>query len=177
MSVILIPVLLTSFVVNFLELKRSFFLVVFYFVTFVFLYLDVFTTYYIDELYFAFNQFYYPYSTPVLSTFIGIFVITAIYNVFELYRAYYKTSGIIHSQIKYLMWIFIIGFSGGITSFLPAYGINIYPAWNATITISMLLITYIIFKHHFMENHWRRRSSHHWLGSDLVSKTLAFYYG
>lgn len=149
-GVIFIPVLLTHFVISFLELKRKLLLFFFYLITAVFLYCNIFTNYFVDKLYFAFNQFYYISGTPLYTIFIGIFVTSVIYILYELYRSYKKTNGLIHSQIKYLMFIFAIGFSGGITSYFPVYNINVYPAWNATIIVSMLLITYIIFKHHFM---------------------------
>ncbi|MEK7072399.1 MAG: ATP-binding protein [Patescibacteria group bacterium] len=151
LGVILIPVLLVHFVISFLGLKRKLLLFIFYIVTAGFLYCDVFTNYFVDKLYFAFNQFYYILGTPLYTIFILIFVLSVIYILFELRRAYKRTTGLTHYQIKYLMWIFAVGFSGGVTSYLPVYNINIYPAWNATIIISMLMITYIIFKHHFMD--------------------------
>ena len=151
LGVILIPVLLTHFVISFLELKRRLLLFVFYAATAIFLYCNIFTNYFVDKLYFAFNQFYYISGTPLYTVFILIFVFSVLYILFELYRASKRTTGPVHYQIKYLMWIFAVGFSGGVTSYLPVYNINVYPAWNATITISQLLITYIIFKHHFMD--------------------------
>jgi len=150
-GVIFIPVFLVHFVITFLELKRKILLFLFYFITAIFLYLNIFTNYFLHELYFAFGQFYYPYATPIYTLFISIFFLSVIYSIFELLRAYKKTTGITRSQIKYLIWAFIIGFSGGVTSFFPAYGLKIYPVWNATIFLSALIVAYAISRYRLMD--------------------------
>jgi len=150
-GVILIPVFLVHFVITFLGLKRKIFLILFYLVSGIFLYFNIFTDYFLNELYFAFNQFYYPIATPLYTLFIIMFLGSVIYVIFELFRAYKKRSGIIKSQIKYLIIAFIIGFSGGTSSYFPAYKINIYPAWNATIFISVLMVSYAILRYRLMD--------------------------
>lgn len=150
-GVILIPVLLTHFVIRFLGLKRKWLLIIFYLVTAFFLFCDIFTNCFINELYFAFNQFYYILETTQYTIFIGIFVATVIYVLFELGRAYKKSTGIVRSQIKYLFWAFAIGFSGGLTSYFPVYKTNIYPVWNATIFISVVMVTYATIRYRLMD--------------------------
>ena len=150
-GVIFIPVFLVHFVITFLELKRKILLFLFYFITAIFLYLNIFTNYFLHELYFAFGQFYYPYATPIYTLFISIFFLSVIYSIFGLLRAHKETTGIIRSQIKYLIWAFIIGFSGGATSFFPAYGLKIYPVWNITIFIGVLIVTYAISRYRLMD--------------------------
>ncbi len=150
-GVIFIPVFLVHFVISFLDLKRKLFLALFYIATALFLYFNIFTNYFIKDLYFAFNQFYYILATPLYSTFICVFVASVVYVLFELIRAYKKTTGVIRYQIKYLIWAFLIGFSGGVTSYPPVYRINVYPAWNATIFISVLMVAYAILRYRFMD--------------------------
>ena len=64
------------------------------------------------------------------------FVVAVIYVIYELNRVYEGSSGIKRLQIKYLILAFFIGFSGGVTSYPPVYGVyEIYPVWNGTILI------------------------------------------
>jgi signal transduction histidine kinase len=151
-GVILIPVFLVHFVINFLNLKRTVLLSIFYLTVFLLLYLNLFTSYFIHDLYFAFNQFYYISATLIYSLFICLFVISIIYSIFELNRQYEKSNGIKRAQIKYLILAFFLGFSGGLTSYPPVYGIQeIYPFWNSTIFISALMISYAILRYRLMD--------------------------
>jgi len=150
-GVIFIPVFLVHFVISFLELKRKLFLILFYITTALFLYFDIFTNYFIKDLYFAFNQFYYISSTPLYSIFICMFVASVVYVLFELIRTYKKATGVFRHQIKYLIFAFFVGFSGGVTSYPPVYRINVYPVWNATIFISVIMVAYAILRYRFMD--------------------------
>ena len=150
-GVIFIPVFLVHFVISFLELKRKLFLILFYITTALFLYFDIFTNYFIKDLYFAFNQFYYISSTPLYSIFICMFVASVVYVLFELIRTYKKATGVFRHQIKYLIFAFFVGFSGGVTSYPPVYKINVYPVWNATIFISVIMVAYAILRYRFMD--------------------------
>lgn len=150
-GVIFIPVFLVHFVISFLELKRKIFLILFYIATVIFLFCNIFTDYFIKNLYFAFNQFYYILATPLYSIFICAFIASVIYVLIELTRAYKKSTSIIRYQIKYLMLAFLLGFSGGITSYPPVYELNVYPIWNATILISVVFVAYAILRYRFMD--------------------------
>jgi hypothetical protein len=151
-GVIFIPVFLVHFVVSFLGLKRRIFLSSFYIATAIFLFCNIFTDYFIKNLYFAFNQFYYISETPLYTIFICVFVASVVYVLIELIRAYKKsTSLLVRYQIKYLIIAFFVGFSGGVTSYPPVYKLNVYPAWNATIFISVLMVGYAILRYRFMD--------------------------
>ncbi len=150
-GVILIPLFLTHFVITFLELKRKFLLVAFYIASAIFIFLDLFTKKFIGNLYFAFDQFYYILATPIYIIFICLFVLSVIYALFELSRAYGNNSGIKRHQIRYLMLAFSIGFSGGITSYFPVFRMDVYPVWNVTIFISALMSTYAILRYRLMD--------------------------
>jgi len=126
-------------------------MIIFYTATAIFLLCDIFTNYFVNELYFAFDQFYYILGTPLYTAFIAVFILSVIYVLFELGKAYKSTSGVIRSQVKYLILAFSIGFSGGVSSYFPVYRIEVYPAWNATILISVLLATYAIVRYRLMD--------------------------
>jgi len=150
-GVIFIPVFLVHFVISFLKLKRRLLLILFYAVTFSLLYADLFTKLFVNELYFAFNQFYYISATPLYSFFICLFVASVLYVIFELSRVYRKTTSTIRYQIKYLILAFTVGFSGGVTSYLPVYGLNVYPVWNGLILVSVLMVAYAILRYRLMD--------------------------
>jgi len=143
-GVIFIPVLLTHFVMEFLNKYKKWFIFISYIITFIFLFFNIFTNHFINQVHFIFDQFYYPLPTPLYTLFIIIFIAVLIYNILKLWQAYKKSYGIIKSQIRYLLLAFLVGFSGGITSYLLLYGIKVYPAWNATIFISASVVTYAI---------------------------------
>jgi len=150
-GVILIPLFLVHFVISFLNLKRKLILSALYIISAGLIYCNVFTNYFIDKLYFAFNKFYYILATPLYTFFICLFVFSVIYILFELFRAYKNRTGIIKSQIKYLIIAFSVGFSGGITSYFPVYRAEIYPVWNGTIFISVLMVAYAILRYRLMD--------------------------
>ncbi|MBI2047808.1 MAG: GAF domain-containing protein [Parcubacteria group bacterium] len=150
-GVILIPLFLTHFVITFLALKRKILVVLFYSFSAFLIFCDLFTKYFINDLYFAFNQFYYISATRLYTIFISVFVLSVIYVIFELARAHKKSTSTVKYQIKYLILAFTVGFSGGITSYLPVYKINIYPVWNATIFISAIMATYAILRYRLMD--------------------------
>lgn len=150
-GVILIPLFLVHFVVIFLNLRRKILIFLFYLFSAFLIFCDLFTKYFINNLYFVFNQFYYILATPLYSIFILTFILSVVYVIFELARAYKKTTSIVRYQIKYLIWAFAVGFSGGITSYFPVYRINIYPMWNATIFISAIMATYAILRYRLMD--------------------------
>lgn len=165
-GVIFIPVLLTHFVIKFLNLNRKWFLSIFYFLTFIFLYFNIFTHYFINQVRFVFNQFYYISPPTILYTlFVFMFLGVAVYNIIQLWQVYKKKSGVVKLQIKYLILAFCVGFSGGASSFLPVYYIDIYPILNVTIFLSALIVAYTIFKHRLMDIKFVLRKSSVYLAS------------
>jgi signal transduction histidine kinase len=70
---------------------------------------------------------------------------------YELYKYYKKSTLIQKNQVKYLFFGMIIGFSGGITNFLPIFGVNIFPFGNFTIPIYSLIVTYAILRYRLMD--------------------------
>ena len=113
-GVIFIPVLLTHFVLEFLNLRKKLFLSIFYLVTFFLLFCNIYTNYFIDQVRFVFNQFYYiSPATPLYTFFVFIiFLGSVVYNTAILGRAYKKAQGVVKVQIKYLILAFLIGFIG-----------------------------------------------------------------
>ncbi|MEK6830917.1 MAG: histidine kinase N-terminal 7TM domain-containing protein, partial [Nanoarchaeota archaeon] len=150
-GVIFIPVLLVHFVLEFLEKRKNKFLIIFYALSFIFFFFNIFTDYFFGQLRFTFGQFYYITPTNLYSLFILIFLGSAIYSIAILFKEYGKKDDIIKHQIKYLIIAFAVGFIGGATSFLPVYNIDIYPVFNITIVVSALTVVYSMFKYQLLE--------------------------
>lgn len=152
-GVILIPVLLVHFVLKFLEHSQKLFLIVFYALTGFFLFLNIFTDYFISEhrIYIAFDNFYYIQNSLFYTLFIVLFIASALFSILKLKQAYPKKDSVVRSQIKYLFWAFLVGFAGGATSFFPVYGIRIYPVWNVAIFVSALMVSYAILRYRLMD--------------------------
>ncbi len=149
-GVIFIPILLTHFVFDFLKRKQRIFIYFLYALAGIYTYLDLFTDYYVRDLRFVFNEFYYIVPTPVFTSLIVIFILLVIYNIIILFKAQREANAELHHQIKYLYSSFLIGFTGGASSFLPVYGVDIYPIYNIAIVISALIVVYSMFKNQFL---------------------------
>src|SRR3989338_3782857 len=151
-GVILIPIFLTHFVSEFLEKREKRFVFSLYLLGTVLVFLNLFTNYFVEQVHLAFNQFYYITATPLYSFFLLWFVGLVIYNITRLLNAYHTSqSNTIKHQIKYLVFSFLIGFIGGSTSFFQVYGVNIYPVFNITILISVLVVVYSMFKYRLLD--------------------------
>jgi len=96
---------------------------------------------------YMFDSFYYirPIGIPyILAT---IFWFMAMFSGFVvLIRQYFISGGTKRNQIKYLFIAMGIGFIGGASHFLPAYGIKIYP-FHILIVFYVLITTYAIIKY------------------------------
>src|SRR3989344_3594655 len=150
-GVILIPVLLFHFIIEFLELKerRAVFLV--YFLSLIYIVLNIFTNYYVSGVRYAFNQLYYITANPVFISFIINFLLLSFYSIYILYRKYRnEVDQRKKQQIKYLSLAFFIGFVGGSSSYLPVFGLDILPLGNIAIFVSVLTVFYLLFWHRFL---------------------------
>jgi len=80
-----------------------------------------------------------------LSLLIWILLVT--FGFLETCFQYLKEPrGIRRNQYLYLFLGFLLGFSGGLTNFLPVYGFNIIPFGNFSITFYCIVSTYAILK-------------------------------
>jgi len=101
---------------------------------------------------FVFNSFYYNQSAGFLyPLFVIAWISLVILGIYELVLYYLRSSGIKKKQSLYLLVGMLVGFSGGITNFLPEFEIDIYPFGNFTIPIYCLISTYAILRHRLMD--------------------------
>ena len=155
-GIILIPVLFCHFVYLFLELKKRKLLYLIYFFGLFFLILewtpwaDLFFGEANITLFFSSLYFVYP-RTFLFTFFVFAWLAIVIYNHYELYKAFKKSSGIKRSQIKYFFLATVVGFAGGCTCFLPCFGIKVYPVLNFTVPLYPAIMAYAILKYRLMD--------------------------
>jgi len=159
-GVILIPLLFVIFIYEFLGIQDKKFI---YFIgccTLVFLISDVFlgklfignSTLLFKNISWA-KPAYWVYPPGPLHIFFTIFAYFGwvIYAHIQLIKSYKNTTGIKRSQIKYFFLATALGFAGGGTSFLPCFGIHIYPIFNFTVFLYPIIMTYAIFRYRLMD--------------------------
>jgi HD-GYP domain-containing protein (c-di-GMP phosphodiesterase class II) len=82
----------------------------------------------------------------------GLFyTIFVIYSIFLLSIDFRGSDWIRKNQIKYLLLGVSVGFLGGAMTFLPVYGIRIYPLGTYLVSVYVLTITYAILKYRLMD--------------------------
>lgn len=161
---LLIPVFIYHFVYLFLGLTKRIILKMIYAIGSVFVIaniFDLFRSYFfhaskhyliIAHMKWIFDSFYmdtppgliYPYFVAFFFTVVGV-----IY--YQLIRSLKESTGNRRQQIKYFLVACVIGFIGGGTSFLPVFGINVYPIGNFATAIYPLIIAYAIFAYRLMD--------------------------
>jgi signal transduction histidine kinase len=65
--------------------------------------------------------------------------------------AYRRLTGIKKVQIKYFILVFVFGFSGGLTNFLPVFHLDIYPYGNFLLPTYPIIFTYAILRYRLMD--------------------------
>ncbi|MBM3254156.1 MAG: hypothetical protein FJZ16_07880 [Candidatus Omnitrophica bacterium] len=97
---------------------------------------------------FMFGSFYYCQGgiIYICSFFIWMFLISI--SHYLLIKFYFSNK---ESEYKFLLAASISGFSGGVSNFLPALGINIYPIGNFIIPVYVPILAYAILKYKILE--------------------------
>jgi len=111
-----------------------------------------FSDLYISKVFQINNSFYYLKSYGFfypISFLIWLGLVSL--GIYELIIHFYKAAGIKKQQLLYLFVGFGTGFVGGITNFLPTFGINVYPFGNVTIPLYCIIATYAILRYQLMD--------------------------
>ncbi len=113
--------------------------------------LVVATNLFIDKLEFLFNAFYYNKATVIYFIVFVLWMIIVVFAFWELFKFMRMSRGIQRTQAQYLFWGMLLGFAGGTTVVVPAFGIRIYPYGHFFICIYAAICTYAIFKYQLMD--------------------------
>lgn len=151
-AAILIPIFFLHFILSligkaFAE-KRTIGLV--YGLGVLFLGLD-FTALFVADVEPALNFRYYP-KPGMVYPFFALFIFGCFgYGLIRLFLAYRDAYGAKRNQLLYVLVAAIIGFSGGITTFFPIWGINFPILSHYSLPLYVLITVYAIVKHRLLD--------------------------
>ncbi len=97
-----------------------------------------------------FDSFYYFRGTYLYTASFIIWILIIGLAFFKLLN-HYSNSSHNNNERKFLIAVASVGFTGGISNFLPGLNLNIYPYGNFIIPFSTLIITYAIFRHELLD--------------------------
>ncbi len=159
-GVISLPFLFVYLVYEFLGIERPRVIKAMGLITFLFLLANIFfrklfiancTLYFKDMGWVKPIYFVYPAGPLLIFFIVFIFVGWVAYALFELIKNYSKTTGLKRNQAKYFLFAPALGFIGGGTSFLPCFGISLYPILNFTVPLYFLIMSYAILRYRLMD--------------------------
>lgn len=173
-GVIFIPIFLFHFVYEFLKIKRKKIIFIVYLIGIFFLIINFFTNWFIVNMRWVFDSFYWDSPPGFFYYFFIIFFFSLIaYSGYKLFITLKDSSGIQHGQIKYFLIALIIGFSGGGFCFLPCFNIKLYPIFNFTVIFYPIIMAYAILRYRFMDIKFAIKRGA--VFSGLVIATTAMY--
>ncbi len=148
-GIILIPVFFVHFVYIFLDIKKRLGVFIVYALGVFFLVANT-TSYFIANVRYVFDSFYYDSPPGVLyAPFVSFFGVAVGYTVYLLLKHYHSVSTLKQNQTRYFLIAIAVGFIGGGTSFLPVFQVDVYPVLNFAVALYPAIMSYAIFKYGF----------------------------
>jgi signal transduction histidine kinase len=144
-GVITIPIFLFHGTLLFCGINKHILLRFFYLLALLFLLLIPLNKYF-KGINLIFSEFYYPIPGVAYCPFLFYWFTIVFISQVLLFQHYRESAGVKKMQIRYLFFGLLVGFSGGITNFLPSFSRNIYPFGNFGITLYGIIIAYAIFR-------------------------------
>ena len=154
---IVIPVVYSHFVFEFLKIKRNRILIFFYIIALFLLVVEFFKKeWFLGDLIFVFDQFYtidWTINKSILYIlfYIGFYWILLSYVFYYLFINFIKSTGLKHNQLKYFMLGTMGAFLGAHSFFLLPFGIYVYPYLDILIGVYPIIIGYSIVRHRLMD--------------------------
>ncbi len=149
-GVVFIPPMFTHFVYVFLERKVPLLVRASYILSGMFLFASFFSNAFFAGTH-PFDGFWYLSPTALYDIFLCYFLLSTIYAHALLYFAYKHSDSGRKQQIGYFFIATFVGYLGGSFSFLPVYGINIYPYPNLCVAFYPLIMGYAILRHNLFD--------------------------
>lgn len=139
----------------------------------------ILTEHYIFGLKKAQIFFFWPKPGVLYSVSLVIFFFLILVGIYKLIRAAMQTTGQKRTQIYYILFGSVVGFSGGATNFFLWYDIPIKPFGNIFVSFYTVILAYAIVRHRLMDIKFVMRRYTVFLGSlfvILVPAILVKYY-
>lgn len=149
-GVIWIAPLFYHFICTFLELQRRRSILIHYLIGLAFLWAFP-TPLFFSRVRWVFNSLFYGFGGALYPVFFTWWIGLVIYSHYELVLSYKTVSANKRNQIKYFFLATTVGYAGGCLSYLPNFGIDVYPWGNFTITLYPLIMSYAIVRHRLMD--------------------------
>jgi signal transduction histidine kinase len=149
---IFIAIFYFHFVLGFIKKVKEYkTALVFGYLVFTLFFFANFTPYFVKNVTPKLNFPYWPNPGILYHPFLLLWVFYVIFPAYLLIRKLPHATGVLKSQIKWLLVGTIIGYGGGITNYLLWYNIPIPPIGNWTATFYLLIVSYSFLKYHLLE--------------------------
>jgi signal transduction histidine kinase len=147
---IFVPALFFHFINYLLKLEKNRLIITFYAISLTFLTFD-FTPLFIKDVGPILSFRFYGIPGKVYPLYALSFISIIGYSHYILIRHFKKAEGQTRNQIRYLLFAAIVGFFGGVSTFLPNFNIEVFPFGFYLISIYVLITSYAIAKHKLMD--------------------------
>lgn len=149
---IFIPILYFHFILKLLnkfkEKKKS--LIIGY-IVFFFFFLVNFSQLFVEGVRPKLGFAFWPDPGILYHPFLLIWFFYVFYGLYLLFKEYFVTTGLKHTQIRYILIGTIIGYTGGATNYLLWYDIPVAPVGNWTASIYLAIVAYAIVKYRLID--------------------------
>ncbi|MGA2468803.1 MAG: histidine kinase N-terminal 7TM domain-containing protein, partial [Thermodesulfobacteriota bacterium] len=145
-----IPAFFFHFVNSLLKLSKNRLVSVFYALGFIFSAFD-FTSLLIKDVGPILSFRYYGIPGPIYPYYAVSQFSIIFYSHCILIKHFKKAKGQTRNQIRYLLIAAIIGFLGGLSTFLPSFNIEVFPFGFYFVSVYVVIISYAIAKHRLMD--------------------------
>jgi signal transduction histidine kinase len=156
-GIILIPVLFFDFIQIFLDYKSLVNKAIVYTIGCLLWCINILdilgvTNSFITDVRFVFGQFYYDSpASPLYTFFVLFFLLMIVICHVQLTLRYKQSTGIMKKRIEYFFLATAIGFSGGSFSYMPVFGLDIYPYLNMTVALYPVIMTIGILQYQLFD--------------------------
>jgi signal transduction histidine kinase len=147
---IFVPPFFIHFTYSLLKLAKSKLLLVFYALAFIFSGFD-FTSLFIKDVGPILSFRHYGIPGPIFPFYTVSQVSIIAYGHYVLIKNFKNAKGQTRNRIRYVLIAAIIGFSGGLSTFLPNFEIEVFPFGIYLISLYVVTISYAIVKHRLMD--------------------------
>ena len=148
---IFIPAFYLHFVFSLIRHYSKTILVFTYTIFFIFLLVDLFTSYFVAGVKPILSFKFWPMPGIIFHLFLLIWAAYIVYSTYLLYALHQKSIGLVKMQTKYLLLGMAIGFTGGSTNYFLWYGIPVLPFGNILVSIYVATTAYAIIRHRFLD--------------------------
>ncbi len=150
-GVISIPILLIHFCHYYLEIKDKRIIILFYLLG-GFFFIALFTGQLVPPAQLLFDSLYYTVHPALIYQLFFLFWVYCVgYTYYLAYKKIKTSRGLKRNEIKYFFMFISIGFIGGVSNFLPTFGIKIYPYINFLVAVFPIALTFVILKYKIMD--------------------------